>query len=571
MNSFHQTDHPLLPKLSHREMRDYVMVDGRVDPQRASKLADLIADRERTIKLSREYPLEHGFVLDHQKKVEDFIRNPEIDEVWVFGGWRSGKSRSAARIVVDSALNNPNAEIICWAQNEDASVERQQPYIYEMLPPEYRSKRKDTVTKINYTKGTGFAGKKCILPNGAVIYFKFYSQFQNDDTMLEGANLGSLPENCHSFNIGSWLDEYLGDEALIERVRGRCSEKNSKILITFTPVDGYTPTVGSVMKNAETVESKPASLLDGKEMPTIQIPGSNPNARIVFYHTEDNPWANFDRLSRDLRHKPEADIKKLAYGYPTKSKSAMFHTFNEAYHVYDPEEEKYDFGNRKEWTVYHIIDPAGARSWCNGWIAVNKKGDWRAFAEFPDRETCGDWAVEAKGARRDGDASTWKPGPAAKDLAGLSFAEMKIEWEKVESGIPVFERVIDSRFAHNPRSTENDGMRTLQDDLSESGIEVVASDGATEDDGLAMLHQLLAIPDPSKPYCPHTNAPRLRFSKECGNWIFSFQNYCKNGKKDEPLKDWIDLGRYAARHSGGVGLEFFDDKAFEMTSTTGGY
>ena len=527
--------------------------------------------REDAIQASRDNPIAYGFILDHQQKVEDQLYKDEVDEVWVFGGWRSGKSRSAAKIVVESAVNNPNAEIICWAQNEDASVERQQPYIYEMLPPEFKVKMKDSVAKINYSKGTGFAGKKCILPNGAVIYFKFYTQFQNNDTMLEGANLGALAENVNTINIGSWCDEYLGDETLIERIRGRCSEKNAKILITFTPVDGYTSCVGSIMDGALTIESKPASLLNGLQMPTIQKPKTKDNAIIVFYHTEDNPWANFERLSRDLKVKSEADIKKLAYGFPTKSRSAMFHTFDERAHVYDPEKEVYDFTDKKLWTVYQIIDPAGARSWCHGWIAVNSKGDWRAFAEFPDREIRGEWAVEGKSGRSEDSMPTWKPGPAAKDYAGLSFSELKIEWANIEGKIPVFERIIDSRFAHNPRATLNEGMKTLQGDLADVGIDVVASDGGTEDDGLAILHQLLALPDPSKPFDLHTNCPRLRFSKHCGNWIFSFMNYSRNGKKDEALKDFIDLGRYAARNDRGEGLRFFSNRDLNPQQETWGY
>jgi hypothetical protein len=556
------TKHPILKTPSRAQLEALLKEKG---PQ---AVYEVWKAREDAIQASRDYPIEHGFVLEHQQKVEDLLHKPEIDEVWVFGGWRSGKSRSAAKIVVEAAVNNPNAEIICWAQNEDASVERQQPYIYEMLPPEFKVKMKDSVAKINYSKGTGFAGKKCILPNGAVIYFKFYTQFQNNDTMLEGANLGALSENVNAINIGSWLDEYLGDETLIERVRGRCSEKNSKILVTFTPVDGYTSCVGSIMDGAKTIESKPASLLDGKHMPTVQKPKSKDNAMIVFYHTEDNPWANFDRLSRDLRVKPEADIKKLAYGFPTKSRSAMFSTFDLQYHVYDPDKEVYDFTKQHLWTVYQIIDPAGARSWCNGWIAVNGDGQWRAFAEFPDRETCGEWAVEGRSGRNEDAMPTWKPGPAAKDYAGLSFAELKIEWQNVEGKIPVFERIIDSRFAHNPRATQNDGMKTLQGDLADAGIETVASDGGTEDDGLAILHQLLAIPEPNKPFDLHTNCPRLRFSKNCGNWIFSMMNYAKNGKKDEALKDFIDLCRYAARHDKGEGIQHYTHKSFATNLPT---
>jgi len=518
-----------------------------------------------------EEPLDHGFVLDHQKMVEDFLYQDEIDEVWVFGGWRSGKSRSAAKIVVESALANPNAEIICWAQNEDASVERQQPYIWEMLPKQYKQKMKGEVEKINYSKGTGFAGKKLILPNGAVIYFKFYSQFQNDDTMLEGANLGALKENVNKINMGSWLDEYLGDETLLNRVRGRCMEKNSKVLITFTPVDGYTPTVGTVMDGATTLTSKPASLLGGRMMPTSQQPGSNPSARIVFYHTEDNPWANFERLSRDLRAKEEADIMKLAYGFPTKSMTAMFSSFSHGSHVYKTSECEYDFSDRSKWTTYQVIDPAGTKAWSCIWASVNDLGDIRVWAEFPERDTYGEWAVEGKSIGK-GEGAQWRQGPAAKECGGLSLRDLQTEWTKIEGSVEVTQRIIDIRFAHNPKQTKDHGEKTLQDELADMGVFTESSMGATEDVGLPLIQEALSLPDRSKPFDYQTNRPRMMFSEDVGNCIFSVLNYCKNGKKDEALKDFIDLLRYLMTAEGGEGPMHIDPNELGVTNITkGGY
>jgi hypothetical protein len=48
-------------------------------------------------------------------------------------------------------------------------------------------------------------------------------------------------------------------------------------------------------------------------------------------------------------------------------------------------------------------------------------------------------------------------------------------------------------------------------------------------------------------------------------------NYCQNGKKDEPLKDFIDLPRYAATANNGIGIEHYSKEAFKQTSTIGGY
>ena len=180
-------------------------------------------------------PVYNSFVLPQQQLVQDMLTKEVIDEVWVLGGVRSGKSRSAAWLVMRSLMENPNTEIICWAQNEDASVERQQPYLWEMMPQEFKKKQKDEVAKINYSKATGFTGNKFILPNGSVCYFKFYTQFSNDDSVIEGAKLGAPKKNCKFINIGTWCDEMLGDETLLIRLRSRCADFDAKILVTFTP------------------------------------------------------------------------------------------------------------------------------------------------------------------------------------------------------------------------------------------------------------------------------------------------------------------------------------------------
>jgi len=371
-------------------------------------------------------PVYNSFILPQQEKAEEILARTEIDTLTVLGGNRSGKSRSAGRIVMKALLENPNTEIICWAQNEDASVERQQPYLWEMMPAEYKTKMKDEVAKINYSKATGFTGNKFVLPNGSVCYFKFYTQFQNDDSVIEGAKLGAPVRDCGYINIGTWADEFVGEPTLLRRLESRCADFNSKILVTFTPIRGYTPHIGSLLDGAKTIESLPASLLDGELMPYVQEPKNQPNIGIIFYHSERNPFSNWKRLARNHRNSSVEEIKKVLYGYPTKSMTAMFNTFDQVAHIYDPEEEKIDFANG-EWTNYQVIDPAGAKSWACAWYGVNSKGDVRQWAEWPDRDTFGAWAVEGKSTVRSDDAVTWKKGPAAEDCGGLSFQSLEME------------------------------------------------------------------------------------------------------------------------------------------------
>ena len=509
----------------------------------------------------------------------DFLRN---DTVWDFTvptyhnyfigdtvHHNSGKSRSAAWMIMQTLMENPNTEVICWSQNEDASVERQQPYLWEMMPQEYKKKQKDEVAKINYSKATGFTGNKFILPNGSVCYFKFYTQFQNDDSVIEGAKLGAPKKECKFINIGTWCDEYLGDETLLKRLRSRCGDFDAKILVTFTPLRGYTPCVGSMLDGAKTVESLPASLLDGELMPYVQAPHDRDNMAIVYYHSERNPFSNWKRLARNHANASVEEIKKVLYGYPTKSMTAMFNTFDQVAHIYDPQEEHIDFANG-EWTNYQVIDPAGAKSWACAWYGVNAKGDVRQWAEWPDRATYGEWAVEGKSQVRSDDAVTWKRGPAAEDCGGLSIRSLQMEWTKIEGSIPIFERIIDIRFAHSPKQTADDGERTLSDELGDIGIETVPSFGAQEDIGLAKIQEWLAF-DNKQPFDKFTNSPSFRISSECGNTIFSFMNYCQNGKKDEPLKDFIDLPRYAVTHDEGTGIGHFGKDTLGVLVPSGGY
>lgn len=521
------------------------------------------------IEASTVDPVYHSFVLPQQLKVRELLWKDVIDEVWVLGGVRSGKSRSAAWMVMQALMENPNTQIICWAQNEKASQERQQPYLWEMMPKEYKKKMVGEVVKISYKKSTGFAGDHFILPNGSVCLFKYYTQFQQDDSTIEGATLGAPKKECKFINIGTWCDEYLGDETLLIRLRSRCADFDAKILVTFTPQRGYTPTVGSMLDGAKTVEARPASMLNGELMPYIMEPLDRKNMAVVFYHSQMNPFNNWKRLKRNHSKATVEEIKKNLYGYPTKSLTAMFNTFDQVAHVYDPKIEHINFANG-EWTNYQVIDPAGAKSWSCAWFAVNSKGDVRQWAEWPDRDTFGEWAVEGKSSSNSGDSVTWKKGPAAEDCGGLSLRALQIEWKKIEGDIPIFERIIDVRFAHSPKQTANEGERTLQDELEDIGIQTMPSYGATEDVGLPKIQEWLSY-DNKQPFNLFTNSPKIRFSRNCGNSIFSMMNYCKNGKKDEALKDFIDTVRYAATHDEGSGIGHFPKGALGVLVDSGGY
>jgi hypothetical protein len=484
---------------------------------------------------------------------------PNYENYYAHGTFHhnSGKSFNSARMVMRALLENPGTTIICWSQNQEASIEMQQPYLYQMLPSELRGKVKQQVANVNYNEKTGFTGNKFVLPNGSKCLFRFYSQFIANPKIIEGYRLGAPERNCKYINIGTWLDEYYMDEALIKRLYRRCNDNNAKILTSFTPLDGYTPLVSEVLNGAEIKKTMYGKLIK-REMPYVMQPRKK-SSSVVFFHTERNPFTNFQRLADDLEGEKDEEIQTIAYGYPVKSITTLFPLFNEEVHVVD---ESPVF-NKKDWTCYQVVDPAGARSYVSLWAMVNDLGDIHVLREWPDRDTYGAWAEHGKSAS---EGSTWKFGSAAKkhgyDVKG--YVELFKEIED-ELGVEVFERIGDSRFF----AGENDDNVTLFDQFAMHGMDFIPSSGVQEDEGLNKLDEFFWYNVNAD--VDEANKPIMHINRKCGNTIYSVLNYGKNGKKDEPLKDWVDALRYLALANAGNGPEHYGPNALGQKTQGGSY
>ena len=148
-------------------------------------------------------------------------------------------------------MDNEDGHIVCFSQNADTSVKIQQAAIWEMMPKEFRRKTKSTEGYINFSMQNGFTGSSFIFPDTRTrVDFKTYTQYSNNQTILEGFEFGF--KNPTGLNIGAWLDEYLGDASLVNTLRFRLATRNSKLVIGFTPIDGYTPFISEYLKGAET-------------------------------------------------------------------------------------------------------------------------------------------------------------------------------------------------------------------------------------------------------------------------------------------------------------------------------
>ncbi|MGB0142457.1 MAG: hypothetical protein ACPF8W_05175, partial [Luminiphilus sp.] len=372
---------------------------------------------------------------------------------------------------------------------------------------------------------------------------------------FEGYELGAKNPQWH--NIGVWLDEYLEDGDLVETMRFRLATRGAQMLLTFTPIDGYTPFVASYLKDVETKRTAAAELLGGEQVPLIQI-NSKIDCGIVFFHSILNPFGGYKDIAKRLKHSSRDEILTRAYGIPVKSMTTLFPLFNTSVHVRD--DLPSDLGDKSKWTVYHVVDPASARNYVSIWAAVNEKREVVVLREWPDRDTYGPWAEF-------GDPK-WKFGPASKkagyNVQGYVDLFKEIEHDLgVEVGLGC--RIGDSRFF----AAENEENVDLFTSFSECGMDFVPSDGRHEDVGITKLDEYFH-------YNPNVdvdvaNKPLMTIHKDCGNTIYSIMNYGQNGKKDEPLKDFIDIPRYLVLANGGEGPMHFGPNSLKQKAQGGAY
>ena len=490
-------------------------------------------------------PYRFGFRLPHWAKAEDQLQ--EVNEIVALGGNRSGKTQWGAFSVVRAAIENPNAEIMCFAQTSEVSIRQQQSAVWDWLPAELRTKQTSSGTYISYTKKNGFTDSSLILPNGSQIIFKTYSQYQNNPTILEGAELGSRSPNWH--NVGVWLDEYLLGPELINTLRFRLATRNAKLLLTFTPIDGYTEVIKEYLDGATSIESREAELLNGELVPYVQR-SKKRNASVHYFHSQDNPFGGYERIKETLVGRPREEILIRAYGVPVKSHATKFPKFNKEVNVVEPHAIP-----TKNVTLYHIVDPAGAKNWFMAWIAVDASGTYWVYREWPGVDV-GDWA-EWRGGK-------WVAGEGAKGQ-GYGIRDYVELIKDLEGDEEILERLIDPRLGA-AKYQSADGASSIIEDLNDEGIVCIPAPGLEIDDGLqALIGKMswnVTMPSDS------VNRPHFYVSSECENIIQALSEYTGDGGLKEAWKDPIDVLRYAAIS----GIDHVDGSHIAVTRQgTGGY
>lgn len=459
----------------------------------------------------------------------------------------SGKTQWGAFSVVRAAIENPKSEIFCFAQTSEVSIRQQQSAVWDWLPENLKTKQTSANTYISYKKKTGFTDSSLILPNGSQIIFKTYSQYQNNPTILEGAELGSRNAVWH--NIGVWLDEYLLGPELINTLRFRLATRNSKMLVTFTPIDGWTEVIKEYLDGATTIESRPAELLNGELVPYVQK-SKKLKASVHYFHSQDNAFGGYDRIKETLSGRTREEILIRAYGVPMKSLATRFPKFNKIVNVVPP-----DSIPTENVTRYHVIDPAGSKNWFMCWVAVDETGTFWVYREWPGVDV-GDWA-EWRGGK-------WVPGEGCKGK-GFGIRDYIELIQEMEGDEDIFERLIDPRLGAAKYQVQ-DGSSSIIEDLNESGMVCIPAPGLDIDDGLQALIGKMSW-DTSKPR-DSVNRPRFYISSDCENIIQALSEYTGDGGMKEAWKDPIDVLRYAAI----ANLDHVDNsQTFVTTRGSGGY
>jgi len=528
-----------------------ILVPPTDDEVAAMVPEDLIAlwkTYHEAIANSRRDQYRYGWVLPHWKQADKMLANCRT--LLLLGANRSGKTSYGAKAVVRAAMENAGALIYCFSQNQENSVVVQQAAVYEYLPEELKKKATEETHYISFSMQNGFAGNSLVFPNKSRIMFKTYSQFAQNQSILEGMELGAYTPT--GANIGAWCDEYLQGMEMLDRLYLRLATRNAKMLLTFTPKDGVTETVRYYIEGAETLENRPAELLGGRMVPYAQR-NKEKNAAIIYFHSKDNPWSGYEAIVEQCKAKNDENYTlTAAYGIPTKNYTTRFPNFSKEVNVVP-----HSAIPHKDVTKYMVLDPAGRKNWFMCWVAIDESDCWWVYREWPDSNV-GDWAKWHGG--------KWSNGEGCKGLGyGIKdYVELITSLES-ETADVIFERLIDPRLGAAKYQAQ-DGASSIIEDLSDAGLIFIPAPGIDIEDGLQALQTKMAY-NRKKPI-DSANRPHFYISDRCQNIILALQEYTAEGGLEEAWKDPIDVIRYLA--VSGVGY-VPKDSMKTKTLSQGGY
>lgn len=545
--------------------------------------------RERSIAQEQHDPLGYGWEQPPLRLIRELIAGSYVpgrfgmsvapagwkqertaNDIVGIGGNGSGKTEIQAKLAMEILETKPGSEARCFSQNEMTSVRYIQRALYKYLRPDLRKvKSQGTSTKISYKEATGFSENVFILPNHSACLLPTYKAYEQDRKSVEGGECDVL----------TWDEEAPAE--LLETARFRVHKKGGLMLGGFTPVGGYTETVGQYIEGAVVLEVVPARevvwdwwarswswgkwLLPSqrelvKGCPAGHVPlvvqsgGGNGRRFAVALPTMFNPYTNVLAIVESVEGKPLDFALERIWGWPTKLARKAFPNFG-AWHIVPPEK----LPPASELTIYHWMDPHGDRNWFMLWVGVDRAGTKWVLREWPDVDV-GEWALP--GQKPDG-----KVGPGQTSGHGKSFNDYKrlvleIEgWRVKEDGTwemgdawDVRDRRLDPRPAGTSVASDEQS-RTYLDYLQEPirsgtgdegrvtvcpGLDVLAGPDCSIEEGKQWVNNWLTGGwNPSEPVTP-MNCPKFYVSSACENVIWSLRTWTGVDGMKGASKDPID-------------------------------
>jgi len=508
------TPHPILVLPSQDDIKSLAEKLG------ADKVVELLNLREDKILAEKLDPYRHGFDLPHWKEADELLK--ENNEVLILGGNRASKTEWAAKRVVQTLINKPDARVWCLHTTNQSSIQMQQNVIYKYLPSEYKELKKNKVQNVQYTQKNGFSDNTFILPNKSQCFFMNYAQKRD---VIEGGEVDLI-----------WCDELVPLD-WIETLRYRVVTRSGKLIVTFTPITGYSSVVKEFVSGSNILEHKPSPLLPDTINVTGCPRGTMPYkakshvrpAAVMWFHSELNPYNPFEQLKKTLMGKKSYEIKIRAYGWADNISGSQFPRFNPQSSVIKKEQVP------NEGTNYMVVDPAGARNWFMLWMRVAEDGSMYVYREFPDSSE-GEWALPS--AEPDG-----KAGTAQRSGAGRSLADYKALILSLEDGEDIWERYIDPRAGGSKTITDDGGITLIEMlDDGDFPMHFQPSAGVRIEQGVALINDGFAY-DMNYEVSP-LNKPKLYISEDCQNLIYCLKEWTGQDGEKGATKDPIDCLRY---------------------------
>jgi hypothetical protein len=516
----------------------------------------LLRNRKSEIELSEKDPLRFGYEPHIWNTVRENIadmraKNPQgVIKIIIWGGHRSSKTRFAANLVNRDVATNPGRRWWCCDSTEAQARANQMRLIYEQFPTQWRYLPRTRSVDVNYSLADGFPKNRLVTPNASEIDFKFYTM-----------DLGNLP--------GPELDGIWADELIplpwVKFAVFRLVTRNGLLLVTFTPEFGWNETIGFFYEGAQVIKEVDAPLLpkfseDGKMTGYKQVPRvmqcQDPLARIIFFHTSDNPFGNYPVMVQELKNKSEDEILIRAYGVCSKSHSAAFPMFNRAAHVISTERFAAVLKESPQAERYQLVDPCSGRNWFMIWVLCPSPDKWIIYREWPSRDypaayiqgvgMPGPWALS-------GEAADGVMGPAQKTW-GFGLKRYREEIEAKENGEPILARYIDSRYA-SAATLDRERTTTLIEQMGEVGMDFLGMTAESrilgvKDGSIDMINSALYY-DVETPIGQFSaalgklNEPQLQIVETCPNTIDALGRWTGKDSQKGACKDPIDCIRGA--------------------------